>query len=198
MVKVATVDKWKLKQWFEIIAPALFHEQSLGETFANDSRLLVGRVVEKALSDLTGDSKMQRIKLIFKITDVKGERALTKYLGHAITQDYERSIGRRRSSKIYSNQVVLTKDGKKVVIKSFIVASSTVKPSLKSDLRKKAVAAIFEFAKGENFNDFVSSVLYGKLSAHVKKELHKLYPVKYAVMQKSHVAEEGEAPLVAQ
>ena len=122
MVKAA-VDKWKSKKWFEVIAPALFNEKKIGDTFAADYRMILGRAVEISLSDLTGDPKMQRIKLLFKISDVKGERALTNYLGHKITQDYERSLARRRNSKFYSNQTAETKDGRKIAVKSIVVAS---------------------------------------------------------------------------
>lgn len=192
MVKAA-VDKWKLKKLFEIIAPPLFKESHIGNTVANDHRQLIGRIVEVALSDLTGDPKLQRMKLRFRITDVKGERALTNFLGHVITQDYEHSLVRRRTSKIYVNQTVGTKDDKKVVVKSFIITMDKLNLSRRNALRLKLIEAIGQFAKTENFEDFINSVLYGKVSAHVKKELHKIYPVRHAVIQKTEIPQVAEA-----
>lgn len=188
MVKAA-IDKWKTKKWFEIIAPALFKEKKIGETFAEDYRMLLGRGLEVSLADLAGDSKLQRIKLIFKIRDVKGERALTDYLGHKITQDYERSLARRRSSKIYSNQTAETKDGRKVVVKIIVVPFGKINQSVRNSLRKKLNEAVAAAAKGETFDAFTDSILYGKLSANVKKALHKVYPVRHAVIQKSEAVQ---------
>jgi len=188
MVK-ATVDKWKLKKWFEVIAPALFKEKHLGDTAANDYRLLIGRIVEVALSELTDDSKLQRIKLRFRIHEVKGERALTNFLGHVITGDYEHSLVRRRTSKIYSNQTVQTKDGQKVVVKCFIITMDKINQARRNALRLKLTQSIDSIAKTENFEDFVNSVLYGKLSAQAKKDLHKIYPVRHVVIQKTEISQ---------
>ncbi|HIK00845.1 TPA: 30S ribosomal protein S3ae [archaeon] len=186
MVKAA-VDKWKLKKWYEIIAPPLFKEQQIGETVANDHRQLIGRIIEVALSDLTNDPKLQRIKLRFRIHEVKGERALTNFLGHVITQDYEHSLVRRRTSKIYANQTIETKDGQKVVVKSFMITMVKLNLSRRNALRKKLVEVVDSFAKTETFDDFINSVLYGKLSTQVKKELHKIYPLRHAVVQKTEI-----------
>ncbi len=186
MVKVA-VDKWKQKKHFEIIAPALFKEKKIGETFAADYRMLMGRGCKVSLSDITGDPKMQRIRLVFKIQDVKGERALADYLGHEITQDYERSLGRRRNTKIYSNQKVETKDGRKVVVKSIIVANGKLNVSISNSLRKKLLEVVAAIAKEENFEDFIGAILHGKLSAKLKRELHKVHPIRSAIIQKSEI-----------
>ncbi len=186
MVK-ATVDKWKLKKWYEIIAPALFQEKHIGDTVANDHRALIGRTVEVSLAELTNDPKTQRMKLRFRINEVKGERALTVFLGHVITQDYEHSLVRRRTSKIYSNQTVETKDGQKVVVKSFMVTGTKINLSRRNALRKKLIELVAELAKSETFPDFINSVLYGKLTTHTKKGLHTIYPLRHVVIQKTEI-----------
>ena len=192
MVKAA-VDKWKLKKWFEIIAPALFKEKQIGETVANDYRQLLGRTLDVSLAELANDPKLQRIKLRFKITEVKGERALTTFLGHVITQDYEHSLGRRRTSKIYSNQTVETKDGKKVVVKCFLVTADKINTARRNAMRKKLHETISAIAKNENFEDFINSVIYGKVNAETKKAVHKIYPVRHAVVQKTEMPQQATA-----
>ena len=189
MAKPATVDKWKLKKTFEIIAPPLFKEAYIGHTVANDHRQLIGRTTEVALSDITGDPKLQRIKLRFRIKDVKGERALTDFLGHVITQDYEHSLVRRRTSKIYVNQTVETKDGQKVVVKCFIITMDKINSARKNALRQQLMQGVQSAAKAEKFDDFINSIIYGKLSADLKKQLHKIYPVRHAVVQKTEIAQ---------
>ncbi|HIJ97893.1 TPA: 30S ribosomal protein S3ae [archaeon] len=192
MVKAA-VDKWKQKKWFEIIAPAIFNDKKIGETMAADYRMILGRDCEIPLSDVSGDPKQQRIKLLFKIRDVKGERALTDYLGHKITQDYERSLARRRVSKLYSNQAVETKDGKKVAVKVIVVTFGKVNESIKGAIRKKLVEVINHTAKDEALVDFIHGVLQGRLTAKLKKELHKVHPIRHAVIQKAEIIREMPA-----
>ena len=41
-----TVDKWKKKKWFKIIAPKQFNEVVLGETPAEKETQVINRVVE--------------------------------------------------------------------------------------------------------------------------------------------------------
>jgi len=189
MVKAA-VDKWKTKKWFEIIAPPLFNEKKIGETLAADYRMLIGRKIEVSLSDLGGDQKFQRVKLIFKIENVKGEKALTDYLGHKITHDYERGLVRRRNSKIYEQQPVETKDGRKIAVKSLVVVSGKVNPSVKSSLRAALRQVVESNSKEKKFDELIYSMLHGELSMKIKKELHKITPVRHAVIEKAEIVKE--------
>ena len=54
----------------------------IGETFSDDKDKLIGRVAEVTLQDLSGDFSKMHIKLQFKINEVTGLQAHTRYIGH--------------------------------------------------------------------------------------------------------------------
>lgn len=181
------VDKWKTKKSFEIVAPPLFKGAPLGETFSSNPKTIPGRVIEKNLADLTGNPKQQRIKLRFRVESVQGELAKTVFLGHCTTQDYERSLIRRRTSKVYTNQSLLTKDNKSLKVKVFLITLEQVNKAVKQDLRLKLNENLKKEAAAQNLDDFLNLVLSGKLSSKLKSALHKVYPLRHVVIQKTEL-----------
>ena len=49
-------DKWKAKNWYQILAPPLFDNVPIADTLADKPNSLIGRVTEASLQDLTGSS----------------------------------------------------------------------------------------------------------------------------------------------
>ncbi|MFH1424250.1 MAG: hypothetical protein ABIG20_01050 [archaeon] len=188
-----TVDKWKSKKFFDVVAPPLFRNAVIGQTIASDIRKVPGRIVMANYSTIIGDpnSRNNKVKLKFKITGVKGEKAETEFLGHALVQDYQRSLARRRTSKVYKNQVVTTKDGKRLRVKSIIVTTRQVKKSMKSELGKKLLEFMAEDAKQYNYNEFINDAVSGRISMRMKKGLSKFYPLRHAVVEKTEVIKEA-------
>ncbi|MGC9121590.1 MAG: 30S ribosomal protein S3ae, partial [Thermogladius sp.] len=68
-------DKWKLKKWFNIVAPQSFGGVVLATTPSDDPMKLIGRTVETTLYDLTGDISQVHVKLYFQVVDVQGDQA---------------------------------------------------------------------------------------------------------------------------
>jgi Ribosomal protein S3AE len=82
--KYTARDKWKMKKWYEVLAPKAFGEVSLGTTPADDPDKLIGRVVETTLYDLTGDISQVHVKLYFQIASVEEGRAYTRFRGMSL------------------------------------------------------------------------------------------------------------------
>jgi len=57
-------DKWKMKKWYEVLAPEEFGGVSLGSIPADDPDKLIGRVIETTMYDLTGDITQVHSKTI--------------------------------------------------------------------------------------------------------------------------------------
>ena len=115
---------------------------------------------------------------------------MTDYLCHKITHDYERGLVRRRNSKIYEQQPVETKDGRKIAVKSLVVVSGKVNPSVKSSLRAALRQVVESNSKEKKFDELIYSMLHGELSMKIKKELHKITPVRHAVIEKAEIVKE--------
>jgi small subunit ribosomal protein S3Ae len=191
----ATVDKWKSKKSFEITAPALFQERVIGHTIAYNAKELPGRVILASLSDMSGEfnPRQQRVKLRLKIDKVLGTTAKTIFLGSRLAQDYERSLVRRRTSKIYVSQDVVTKDNKKLRVKSILVTSRQVNSSRKGAIRLRYRDFLEAEAKTQSFNDFINNAVFGRLAPKTKKMMSTIYPLRHAVIQKTEVL--GLAPI---
>ena len=190
-----TVDKWKSKKWIDVIAPKMFHSKNIGQTIASDIRNVIGRTVTVNLSEVTGDhGSRQKVKLKFKIEKVMGEQAHTKFLGHLVPQESRRTAVRKRSTKVYVNQKVRTRDDKKFTVKSIIVMDRSANKSTKTEISKKFAEIVLREARETKFSDFISNVLNNRVSITAKRELHKIYPVKHIIIEKTEIAESVELP----
>jgi len=190
-----TVDKWKSKKWIDVIAPKMFHSRHLGQTIASDSRKVVGRIITVNLSEVTGDhGSRQKVKLKFKIEKMIEEQAQTKFLGHIVPQESRRTAVRKRSTKVYVNQKVRTRDDKEFNVKSSIVMDRSANRSTKTEISKKFAEILLKEARDAKFSDFISNVLNNRVSITAKRELHKIYPVKHIIIEKTEIAENVELP----
>ena len=190
------VDKWKAKKWFEIVAPSMFNERVIGETFAATPKNLAGRVIETGLDAVTGEfnPRLQKTKLKFRVKDVSGGRATTVFLGHRIAQDFERSLVRRRTSKVYINQVVETKDKVKVRIKSFLVTTRQVNVSRQKLMREQYRDFMAAEATKQNLVEFINNILFNRIGAKCKRAMSKVYPIRHAIVQKTEMVGEKYVP----
>jgi small subunit ribosomal protein S3Ae len=186
-------DGWKSKQWYSVISPEVLGTVNVGETVTNDPDNLVGRVIETTLGDVVKDFAKQNIKLKLKIARIGGDSAYTKFMGHQMTQDYLRSLVKRRSSTIDSNIDVVTSDGYKVRVKPSCFTIKRAHLTQIHGLRKLMNQVIRDHAKQHNFDQFLQEILNGKLSAMIYKEAKKIYPLRRVEIRKTEVKGEPSA-----
>lgn len=181
-------EKWKGKDWYEIKAPDFFKGIIIGETTAMDPNLIKGRVIETSLIELTGDPSKYYIKLFFKVIDVNGSTANTKFFGHTCTKDYIARIVQVRTSRIDTNDVVQLADGK-MRIKAIAICNRRVKISLGTTIRKAMSELIKKNISKMTIKDFVKSMIEGKIQNKVKKDISKLYPLRFFEFKKTQIIE---------
>ena len=186
--KSRVVDKWKSKSWYEVVAPTYIIEKSLGETPASDPELLYGRVIEMAKLGVSKDLYYDiNLKISFKITKVEGNVCKTEFVGHEIAKEQIRSQIRRNRSKIEAILNVTTKDKGRLRISSIIITPIRCGTSAKKIVRTKIETIIKEAAKEQEFKEFVQNMVNGTLSAAIKEEVKKIYPVVMVDVRKSKV-----------
>ncbi|BCU67371.1 30S ribosomal protein S3ae [Sulfolobales archaeon HS-7] len=183
----AIKDKWKMKKWFTVFAPELFSGVPLGQTAAFEGSQIIGRKIETTLYDLTGDFSLVHVKVYFKITKTDNERAYSAFYGHEMARDYIRSLIRRKSSKIQNVVDVVTKDGYKIRVKALILTTYRCQRRQKTDIRKISADLIQKIASESNSNDFISSMLFGKISNEIFNTCKKIYPLRNVEIEKSKV-----------
>jgi small subunit ribosomal protein S3Ae len=198
--KPVVKDKWKLKKWYEVIAPPLFGGISLGTIPADDPLKLIGRVLETTLYDITGDITQVHVKLYFQIINVEGDKAYTRIKGHELARDYMKSLIRRKSSKIQGIFDIKTKDEYVLRITLVALTSYRCKTSQKRAIRKIMRDYIFKRAAELTLDELYNEILSGKVSNDLAVLARKIYPIRRVEVYKTKLlmipTPEGPKPAV--
>ncbi|MEZ3114309.1 30S ribosomal protein S3ae [Halobaculum sp. MBLA0147] len=172
------------KRWYTILAPEQFDRAELGETLAAEPEDVVGRTVETTLGDIDGDQGQNNTKLTFKITDVGSDSAYTEFVEHELTRDYLRSLVRRGASKIKAVVTVRTTDDYRIRVQPVAFTTKKADRSQEQAIRRIMIDLVEEAAEERDFEEFVDSVVEGRLSSAVYGEGKEVYPLRRAEVQK--------------
>jgi small subunit ribosomal protein S3Ae len=172
------------------VTPEIFGKTNIGTTPADDPSKLVDRVIDTTLGELTGDLGKQNVKMHFKVDEISGDAAHTRFIGHELTRDYLRSLVKRRTSLVESNVVISTKDGYKIHLKP---TSLTIKRAGSSQI--KAIRDIMntilrERANELNYEQFIHEVVLGKLASDIYKKAKIIYPLRRVEISKTKILAE--------
>ncbi|KAA0010558.1 MAG: 30S ribosomal protein S3ae [Thermoplasmata archaeon] len=180
-------DKWKAKVWYRVLAPSLFNNVVIAETPAASRELLINRVAEVSLQDLTGDFRKSHIKLYFKIDNVDGTDAHTYFIGHSMTNDYVRRLVRRRRSKIDGVFDVTTRDGAVIRIKPLATTDKRIQTSLKHRLREIMKEVIESYARERTLDELIKGIMEDELPREISKACKKLYHLRRVEIYKTEL-----------
>lgn len=181
------------KQWYEVIAPKMFGEKTVGETLAADPKQLIGRKISVNLMDMSRDFSKFYLKMIFRIVSVEGMKAYTKFVGHDIMRERIFRMVQRRLRRVDCVQDVTTMDGQKLRVKTVFVLAKRVGTSLKDATRKKCREVVEKAATENALEDFVKLIIAGEVQSKIKQECYKIYPVGNIEIRKSELFEEKKS-----
>jgi len=180
-------DRWKAKNWYQILAPSLFNNVPVAETLSENPENLVGRVTEVSLQDLTNDFRKSHIKLLFTIDKVEQNTAHTQLKGSLLTSDYLRRMIRRRKSRVDGVFNVETRDGALLRVKPFAIAEKRIQSSQKKLIRNVMHDVIAKEGKAKTLNAFIKDCLEGKIGSEIYKHCKIYYPVKRIEINKTEI-----------
>ncbi len=193
IVKRKTVDKWKKKKWFSLLAPDFFDKQVLGETPAELDELVLNRTVQANIGEVSKQPKFRHIKAWFKVVHVSGQKAQTRFVGHEIQEGYMRKLVRRRSSKITVVKEITCKSGEKMRVK--VVAFSAgrkASSAQKTEIRKRIENELQSQAQKKEFSQLVQELIFGNASNAIFKTIKGVVPIKRVEIQKTAVITEKQ------
>ncbi|MDO8428462.1 MAG: hypothetical protein Q7S92_04585 [Candidatus Diapherotrites archaeon] len=182
----ATVDKWKKKRWYTVLAPASFDRQLLGETPAAKPNLLENRTIEITLDKVTGDRKQRHITTTFQVVRVEGSNAHTELQGHEIKQSYLSRLIRRRKSKVDTVCTALTRDKKQVRVKALCLANLVPKKE-ESELRRIMDDELMGSAKRRDADQYIQELIFGTIAARIFKRAKNVAIIKRIEIVKSRI-----------
>ncbi len=188
--RLRKADTWKTKKWVDIIAPKMFGEVRIGETFSSDPSNLIGRTIETTMREIAGDFSKQHIQLKFQITDVVGTKAYTKFVMHSLSRAYMRSQIRRKTTRVEGIQDIITQDGYKLRVKTIALAAGRAQTAQEKLVRKLMNSIVKKHGSHTVFEVFIQETVLGKLPARVYRAANKAYPVRRVEIKKIKVLEE--------
>jgi len=186
-------DKWRGKGWYNVVAPSFFGNIDLGAVPAEEQKMLIGRVVEATLYDITGDFSHHYLKMFFQIYEMDGKTAKTLFKGHEYSRDYLRSLVRRRTTKVDGLFNLTTKDGFKLRIAVSALTLSRIKTSQEKIIRIMMQKIIKEKAAALTLDQFVQEMVLGKIASDIYNKAKFVAPLRHVGIRKSKLV---SAPLV--
>jgi small subunit ribosomal protein S3Ae len=170
-----TVTTWKSKKVYQIVAPENFEYREIGETVAADPQMLKGRSVNISLGELLDDRGKNYMNLVFEVTEVKGEKAHTKFKRYFIPVGYLRSKVRKRTFKI-DYRKGLTFGERKLSIKIMVLSRHKVSQVQISEIKEK-MAQVLEEHLNVDADKFIQQTLFGKLGTDIYKRIKAVCPI---------------------
>ncbi len=184
--------KVKKKTWCRLLAPAIFGQMEMGETYITGPESALGRVLKYNLKDLTGNVKDQNAYVLFRIDRSEGSILHTAVVGYELTPGYVRRLVRKSTTRLDDYFKFVTKDGRTVVVKSVLVTLNKVQRSVGKGLRKQLQSTLQgEISQGD-FATFISNIVSGKVRNELKKRLNKIYPLKEIALRSIQLRENEE------
>jgi len=181
------VEGWKAKSWFKVHVPENLGKAYIGDTIANDTESVIGRIMQATLGEITNDYAKQHIKMRFRVSSVTGDAAYTEFVGHEVTRDYLRGLIKRRSTRVDCLVPIVTKDQKKVrlTISCYTLARANVGQI--HAIRNAITANVQAQAAAWDLNTLVTVIVSGEISRDLFKVVKLLYPVRRIEVIKSKV-----------
>ena len=183
----ATRDKWRRKEWYDIILPRYFGETKVGETPSDDPEKVEGRVFETTLAAITGDFSQEYMKMYFQVDEIEGHIARTVFKGHEYLRDYLRSLVRRRSTKVDGFFRVMTKDGYRVKVVVTAMTQRRIQTSKEFAIRKVMEAIVLDKAENLTFDQLAHEMVLGKLASDVYNEAKNVCALRHVGVRKSEL-----------
>jgi len=164
------------KKWVSIVAPKLFDNKELGESYCLDSNSLLNRHVTVSLMFITNDPKKQSINLSFKINSIKGDVANTELVGYEISPVHVRRMAKKSKMKVEDSYVCVSKDGINVRVKPLVLTKAKIFNSVATSMRKSIKEFIEAYLKKNTFEQFAQSVMNNDLQKDMRNIVKKIYP----------------------
>jgi len=168
-----------------VIAPSFFGNIELGSIPAQEEKMLIGRVVEATLYDITGDFSHHYLKMFFQINSIDGKTARTLFKGHEYSRDFLRSLVRRRTTKVDGLFNIITKDGYKLRISLSALTLSRIKTSQEKIIRDMMEKTIRDKATALTLDQFVQEMVLGKIASDIYNQAKLVAPLRHVGIRKS-------------
>lgn len=167
----------KKKRWIRILAPKLFNEQPIGESYVEEPQQLVGRNVTISLMILTNDPQKQSVNVSFKIIGSKNDTMLTELIGYKMLPAAAKKMMRRQREKIEDSFIVESSDKKIIRIKPLIITRGRTTGNVMATMRKLQRAYLAKTISQTDGENLIRDIVQKKIQHGLSQLLKRVYPV---------------------
>jgi small subunit ribosomal protein S3Ae len=198
--KKKSQDPFARKDWYEVKAPTMFQNRSVGKTLvtrttgtkiASDG--LKGRVFEVSLADLQKNESDAFRKMRLRVEEVQGKNCLTNFWGMDFTTDKLRSLVRKWQTLIEAYVDVKTTDG--YVLRLFCIGFTKkrdqqikrtcyAQSSQIRQIRKKMVELMIREAAACDLKELVGKFIPEVIGKEIEKACQGIYPLQNTFIRK--------------
>lgn len=175
------------KIWVPVKAPTSFNQVDLPKILARSPEEVLNRRITVSLSDLTGDIRQVHVFLKFRIIDVSGGVAKTRFDQLELAREYVRGMVRRGTTKIEIITDVDTKDGAHLRVFTIVISKGKVHRSKRTAVRKIGDKILQEKAANSTFEEFTKEIVLGKAAAEIFSAARKIISINALEIRKVKV-----------
>ncbi|MBS3069990.1 hypothetical protein J4220_00605 [Candidatus Micrarchaeota archaeon] len=191
MVVKKTIDVWKTKQWYTVVAPKFLGEVHTTLTIpATEEATLLNRVISIPLKEVTRDISHLYFSVRLRVSEIKGKNAFTKFIGFSLAREYISTLVRRRRDALELHIPLKCKDGVEFQLSALIVTQGTCSEAQKKGLRNALAEELKKRSGASDFGDFIRSIMFQQMNAELHKALVRIYPLKRVELTKAELYEE--------
>ncbi len=185
-----TIDVWRMKKWWQIIAPAALRGAFIGETPALTIEEAVNRTVNISLAAVIGDVKKQNVNVTFKIIGVQDNKLMTRLIKYEIVPSFIRRCVRKDRTRIDDSFICKTSDGISVKIKPFLMTAHKVNGSRETLLGKLARATLRDAVSKMTYDILIEEIISNRLQKNIAATLRKVVPLRTSEIRVMEIIED--------
>ena len=184
----------KKKKWVPVLATELFSNLQIGELYLEFPEQAVGRQVTVSLMTLIGDPQRQSVQATFDIKDCKDGILHTELIKYHIVPSAVKKMLRRGKNKLEDSFSAVSKDGKKLRVKTVMITRGKATHGVHHELRKRLVEILVKTLSEQNFVDFINDLLTKKTQKTCIALLSKTYPLQMCEVRYIGIVPEKKEP----
>ncbi len=166
------------KEWYPILAPKMFQNAVLGESYVYEPQEMMGKGLKSNLMNLTNDIKRQNININFKVNSVENGKAFADIIGYSMINSSIKRLVRRNIEKIDMSFSVTTSDNKHLRVKPLLITRSATKGTVVAKIRRVAQEFLIKYITANTYEALINDMVSHKLQMTLKADINKIYPLR--------------------
>ena len=166
------------KEWYPIIAPKIFGNVVLGETYVYEPEQMIGKGIVRNLMSLTNDVKRQNINVSFKVNSVENGKAFADVISYYMAQSSIKRLVRKGVHKIDMSFSCKTSDNKDLKVKPILITRGLTTGSVATKVRKNAHEFLIKYISAITYDNLINDLVNHKLQMALKSESNRIYPLR--------------------